>query len=150
MPLATTLWPISGFWVVVVMGAPFPASGGGSQVCVRCQWSVGRHTSSGGAGGRSVVVAEDEIGDAARLCLALDLVGQPVDGLRAIAQVLHLGESHVHTDAAVDLQARWEADLVEPVIQHCAESVDGADLPEEPGGHPVCQHGMRHVLPDNQ
>ena len=58
----------------------------------------------------SVVVAEDEIGDAARLCLALDLVDQPVDGLRAIAQVLHLGELHVHADSAVDLQARWKAD----------------------------------------
>ena len=50
----------------------------------------------------------------------------------------------MHTDAAVDLQARWEADLVEPVIQHCAESVDGADLPEEPGGQPDGEKTVLH------
>src|SRR5664279_3331058 len=116
MPLATTLWPISGFWVVVVMGAPFPASGGVRQVfsgSIRFdRWRIGRHTRPSRAS-RSVVVAEDEIRDTARLCLALDLVGEPVDRLGALAvQVHHVDEFHVHADSAVDLQAGGKPDLV--------------------------------------
>src|SRR6185369_17461738 len=85
-----------------------------------------------------VVVAEDEVGDAARLGLALDLVGEPVHRLRtlvrAVAERPDLGHLHVHADALVNPQRRRETDLVQAVVEYDAEPVDGADLPQQAGG----------------
>src|SRR6185436_15449492 len=81
-----------------------------------------------------VVVAEDEVGDAARLRLALDLVGEPVHRLRtlvrAVAERPDLGHVNVHADALVHSQGRRETDFVETVVQDDVEPVDRADLPE--------------------
>src|SRR5687768_16021886 len=112
MPLASALLPISGFSVVVM-----PASSlGGS-------WSL------------SQVVAEDQIGDAARLVLPFHVVGQPVDGLGPFASgsvdLLHVGDLHMHADAAAHAQRCGEADLVEAVVQDDREPLDRADLPEQ-------------------
>src|SRR6478672_5305605 len=100
----------------------------------------------GPVSGGSVVVAEDQIGYTARLALALDLVGKPVDGLGAgpggRLEFLDLGEVHVHPDAAVHRQWRRESDLVQSVVEHHAESVDGADLPQEAGGHPESEEAV--------
>ena len=83
------VWPISGFSVVVI-AVPSPRGYGrsshrrvGSATSVTSQPGV-RGSATGQA---SVVVAEDQIGDTARLRLALDLVGQAVDGLGAALQL---------------------------------------------------------------
>src|SRR3954469_21542749 len=81
-----------------------------------------------------VVVAEDEVGDAAGLGLSLGLVRQSVHRLGAAVQGLHLGYRDVHADAAPDAQRRGEADAVEAVVEDDAETVDRADLPQQPGG----------------
>src|SRR3954452_18070177 len=96
MPLASTLWPISGFSVVVIL---LPL------------WSQSVAVGLGSAGGdqrrwRSGGIAEDEVGDAAGLGLALDLVGQPVAPLSALPavafQLRDLGDLDVHAAAAAD------------------------------------------------
>src|SRR3954447_7495146 len=116
MPLASTLWPISGRSVVVMPGSPLRAFVSLSQV-----------------------VAEDEVRHATGLLLALHLVGQPVDGFGTVAarplDRLHLGHVHVHPDPAAHPKWRREADPVEAVVEDDGEAVNRADLPEQAGGH---------------
>src|SRR3954447_345430 len=113
MPLASTLWPISGRSVRVI---PAPS-------LVRSEWSG--------------VVAEDEVGHAAGLGLPLDLVGEPVHGFGSGApgavELLDLGDLDVHADAAVDRQRRREAHPAQAVVEDDAEALYRADLPEEAG-----------------
>src|SRR5687767_13681293 len=120
MPLASALWPISGFSVVVI-----PASSLGAVVSV------------------SRVVAEDEVGDAAGFVLPLHVVGEPVDGFGTLApgavDRLDVGDLHPHADATAHAQRSRETDLVQAVVEDDAEALDGADLPEETGRHPQGQ-----------
>src|SRR3954454_2205021 len=116
MPLASTLWPISGRSVVVI---PAPS----------LVQSDGDPANSG-----SGVVAEDEVGHAARLLLALDVIGEPVDRLGALAgrpvDRPHLGDDDVHPDPAAHAERGREADLVEAVVEDDPEPLDRADLPQ--------------------
>src|SRR3954453_13797438 len=122
MPLASTLWPISGRSVVVI---PAPS-------LVRSE--------------RSGVVAEDEVGPTAGLGLPLDLVGEPVDGFGSRApgavELLDLGDLDVHANAAADLQRRREAHSVQPVVEDHAVALDRADLPEQARGQPEGQEAV--------
>src|SRR3954452_7220166 len=144
MPLASTLWPISGLSVVVIpapsllLPSVWPAvrrlgslSSQGFRV-----GALGSGRSGQGARVRALgsgVVAEAETGHAAPRLLSLDLVGEAVDllgGRRAVGREgLHLGDDDVHPDAAAHPQRRGEPDPVEAVVEDHAEALDRADLP---------------------
>src|SRR3954452_1269756 len=137
MPAASTSLPIAGFtaagsWVpvsvlevsVLVMRLSPPDAGGASIVRGCGMPGVPRRSSS-------AVVAEDELGHAARLRLTLDLVGQSPHDLRAPVERLDLGDLDVHPDAAADGQRRGEAHLVEAVVEDHPEALDHADRPEQ-------------------
>src|SRR5688572_7724483 len=130
MPFASALCPISGFSVVVIPASSPGASGPGTCVSL------------------SQVVAEDEIGHAARLVLPLHVVGEPVDGLGAAAaravDRLDLGDLHVDADATADTQGGREADPVEAVVQDDVEALDGAHLPQQAGRHAEGQEAVLH------
>src|SRR4051794_18565963 len=145
MPLASTLWPISGLSVVVI---PAPS------LLLPSVWPAVRRLGSLSSQGFRVrafgsgVVAEDEVGHAARLLLSLDLVSEAVDhlgGRRAVGREgLHLGDHDVHSDAAAHPQRRGEPDPVEAVVEDHAEALDRADLPEHSGGHAQGQEPVLH------
>src|SRR6476646_2913170 len=82
----------------------------------------------------SVVIPKDQVSYAARLRLVLDLVGEPVDGLRATLHRVRLNEFHLHPAARADLQGRRKTHLVEPVVQGHVEPLHDAYRPEQPGG----------------
>src|SRR5689334_2729190 len=109
MPLASTSLPIAGFWVgcSCVAGCcvlVIPLSPPDARRCVVASWF-------GRGAARSAVVAEDEVGHAARLGLPLDLVRQSPDHLGAALELLDLGDLDVHPDPAADGERRGEADL---------------------------------------
>src|ERR1700712_1534405 len=133
MPLASTLSPIAGFvtagsWVPVsvswVLVMPLSPPDAAPASFVRGWVWVPR---------RSAVVAEDEVGHAARLGLPLDLVGQPPHDLGTALELLDLGDLDLHPDPAADGQRRGEADLVQPVVEDHPEALDDADRPEQAG-----------------
>src|SRR3954454_25030144 len=94
MPLASALWPISGFSVVVI-----PVS------------------FLGGLRALSRVVAEAQLGDVAGLARPLHVVGQPVDGLGARSarsvDLLDVGDLDAHADPAAHPERSREQNLVE-------------------------------------
>src|SRR3954470_1270227 len=125
MPLASALWPISGFSVVVI-----PVS------------------FLGGLRALSRVVAEDQVGDAAGLVLPLHVVGEPVDGLGARSarsvDLLDVGDLDAHADPAAHPERSREPDLVEAVVEDDAEALDRADLPQQPGGQAEGEEAVLH------
>src|SRR3954463_797843 len=129
MPLASALWPISGFSVVVI---PVSFLGG---------WGAW-------LGAMSRVVAENTVGDAAGLVLPLHVVGQPVDGLGARSarsvDLLDVGDLDAHADPAAHPERSREPDLVEAVVEDDAEALDRADLPQQPGGQAEGEEAVLH------
>src|ERR1700761_8952375 len=94
------------------------------------------------------VIAEDEIGHAAGLFFALDLILEVIDGLDPVGYLAHFRQRYVHADARAYGQGRGKPDPVEPVIEDHADVIDGENVPEQASRHAQGKESVRHCRPE--
>jgi hypothetical protein len=96
--------------------------------CLRPSASVGgRGLADHGLG----VIAEDQIGDAALLVSALDLVLKVIDDLDSACYLEHLSQGHAHARTRANRQWRREPYPVEPVIEDRGDVFDCENVIEQ-------------------